>query len=43
MKPIINLDQLQPSLVTRPPDQSPEKYRGAEMAEIAEHIGAQRL
>ena len=43
MKPIINLDQLQPRLITQPPDESPEKYRGAEMAEIAEHIGAQRL
>lgn len=42
-KPIINLDQLQPRLITQPPDESPEKYRGAEMAEIAEHIGAQRL
>ncbi len=42
-KHIINLDQLKPRLITQPPDESPEKYRGAEMAEIAEHIGAQRL
>ena len=43
MKNIINLDQLEPRLITQAPNQSPEKYRGAEMAEIAEHIGAQRL
>ena len=43
MNRIINLDQLEPRLITRPPDQSPEKYCGVEMAEIAEHIGAQRL
>lgn len=43
MKPIINIDQLQPRLITQPPDESPKKYRGAQMAEIAEHIGAQRL
>ncbi len=42
-KPIINLDQLQTCLITQPPNESPDKYRGAEMAEIAEHIGAQRL
>jgi uncharacterized cupin superfamily protein len=42
-KPIINLDQLTPRLITLPPNESPEKYRGAAMAEIAEHIGAQRL
>jgi uncharacterized cupin superfamily protein len=43
MKRIINLDQLEARLITQPPNESPEKYRGAEMAEIAEHIGAQRL
>ncbi|MEO8001097.1 MAG: cupin domain-containing protein [Arenimonas sp.] len=42
-RPIINLDQLEPRLITQAPDESPEKYRGAEMAEVAEHIGAQRL
>jgi uncharacterized cupin superfamily protein len=42
-KPIINLDQLEPRLITQPPNESPEKYRGAQMSEIAEHIGAQRL
>ena len=43
MKPIINLDQLEPRLITQPPNESPEKYRGAQMAEVAERIGAQRL
>ncbi len=43
MNRVINLDQLEPRLITQPPSESPEKYRGAEMAEIAEHIGAQRL
>ena len=43
MNRIINLDQLEPRLITRAPSESPEKYCGVEMAEIAEHIGAQRL
>jgi uncharacterized cupin superfamily protein len=43
MKPIINLDQLQPRLITRAPDESPEKYQGAQTAAIAGHIGAQKL
>jgi uncharacterized cupin superfamily protein len=43
MKPIINLDQLQPRLITQPPNESPEKYKGAQMAEIAVHTGAQKL
>ena len=43
MNHIINLDQLKPRLITRAPSDSPEKYCGVEMAEIAEHIGAQRL
>lgn len=43
MNRIINLDQLEPRLITRTPSESPEKYCGVEMAEIAKHIGAQRL
>jgi uncharacterized cupin superfamily protein len=43
MKPIINLDQLQPRMITQPPNESPEKYQGAQIAGISEHIGAQRL
>jgi uncharacterized cupin superfamily protein len=41
--PVINLDALEPRLVTAPPDECPDKYRGAMVAPIAPRIGAQKL
>jgi uncharacterized cupin superfamily protein len=42
-KHIINLDQLKPHLITQPPDTSPEKFQGSQMAEVAQHLCASKL
>ncbi|MGL6291176.1 MAG: cupin domain-containing protein, partial [Silanimonas sp.] len=41
--PVINLDALTPRLITNPPDECPDKYRGAMVAPISPRIGAQKL
>jgi uncharacterized cupin superfamily protein len=43
LHPVINLDALTAHLITHPPDECPEKYRGAMVAPISTHVGAQKL